>query len=198
MTTDPNADPKFLAGLVVDALVDAQLIPKDQFHRAADIAAEEILVRQCMGDYWCTLCPQSLPKPASITLSLPLACPFPRAYTFLSNPQSFPQWASGLSPSPLTPTADPHTFLAQTPAGPARIRFTPPNPFGVLDHYVLPENAPAEIHIPMRLLQSNDACEITLTLRRQPEMTDAQFAADADWVRRDLAALKSLLESDQT
>jgi hypothetical protein len=47
----------------------------------------------------------------------------------------------------------------------------------------------------MRLLQSNDACEITLTLFRQPTMTDEQFAADAAWVRRDLATLKSLLES---
>jgi hypothetical protein len=74
------------------------------------------------------------------------------------------------------------------------VRFTPPNPFGVLDHYVQPPGAP-EIHVPMRLLQSNDACEITLTLFRQPTMTDAQFAADADWVRCDLAALQSLLES---
>jgi hypothetical protein len=74
------------------------------------------------------------------------------------------------------------------------VRFTPPNPFGVLDHYVQPPGLP-EIHVPMRLLPNHDACEITLTLFRQPTMTDDQFAADTDWVRRDLATLKSLLES---
>jgi hypothetical protein len=47
----------------------------------------------------------------------------------------------------------------------------------------------------MRLIPNHDACEIALTLFRQPTMTDAQFAADADWVRRDLAALKAILES---
>jgi hypothetical protein len=30
---------------------------------------------------------------------------------------------------------------------------------------------------------------VALTLFRQPGMSDEQFAADADWVRRDLAAL---------
>jgi hypothetical protein len=29
---------------------------------------------------------------------------------------------------------------------------------------------------------------------RQPEMDDARFAADADWVGRDLATLKRVLE----
>ena len=33
-----------------------------------------------------------------------------------------------------------------------------------------------------------------LTLFRGPGMTDETFARDADWVRRDLAALKRLLE----
>ncbi len=34
-----------------------------------------------------------------------------------------------------------------------------------------------------------------LTLLRLPEMTEAVFARDAEWVARDLAALKALLES---
>jgi hypothetical protein len=40
-----------LAGLIVDALIDAELIAKDQFKRAVEIAAEEIEVRKCAGDY---------------------------------------------------------------------------------------------------------------------------------------------------
>jgi hypothetical protein len=34
-----------------------------------------------------------------------------------------------------------------------------------------------------------------LTLFRLPDMSDADFARDAEWVARDLAALKVLLES---
>jgi hypothetical protein len=39
-----------VAGLVADALVQANLLPKRDFARATEIAAEEILVRLCMGD----------------------------------------------------------------------------------------------------------------------------------------------------
>jgi hypothetical protein len=39
-----------LAGLVVDALVTADIVAKADFDRASEIAAEEILVRRAMGD----------------------------------------------------------------------------------------------------------------------------------------------------
>ena len=40
-----------VAGLAVDALVDAELIAKENFDRAVAIVAEEILVRLVVGDY---------------------------------------------------------------------------------------------------------------------------------------------------
>ena len=40
-----------LAVLVIDALVDAGLLKKDEFRRAVDVASEEIEVRKAMGDY---------------------------------------------------------------------------------------------------------------------------------------------------
>lgn len=39
-----------IAELIVDALLDAKIIRKDDFERAVSIAAEEILVRRSMGD----------------------------------------------------------------------------------------------------------------------------------------------------
>jgi hypothetical protein len=39
-----------IAELVIDALVTAELVPKDDFGRAVEIAKEEILVRLTMGD----------------------------------------------------------------------------------------------------------------------------------------------------
>jgi hypothetical protein len=38
-------------------------------------------------------------------------------------------------------------------------------------------------------------CELVLTLFRQPGMSDERFAADAQWVMRDLDAAKRLLEA---
>ena len=48
---------------------------------------------------------------------------------------------------------------------------------------------------PMRVLPDGDGCEIVFTLRRQPEMTDEAFEADAEAIRTDLATLQRLLEA---
>ena len=74
-----------------------------------------------------------------------------------------------------------------------RVRFTPPNPFRIADHWVIPPSG-AEIALPMRVLANGGGSEVTFHLFRQPEMDDARFAADAEWVGRDLATLKQVLE----
>jgi hypothetical protein len=84
--------------------------------------------------------------------------------------------------------------VAEAPAGQVRIRFTGRNDFGVLDHHVILATG-AEIYIPLRVIANGTGAEVTLTLFRLPEMTDAVFARDAEWVAKDLAALKALLES---
>jgi hypothetical protein len=75
-----------------------------------------------------------------------------------------------------------------------RVRFTAPNPYGVLDHHVITP-AGAEIYTPLRVIANGAGSEIIFTLFRQPGMSDEKFAADADWVRRDLGMLKRLLEA---
>jgi len=114
-----------------------------------------------------------------------------RAYNFLARPENFPKWASGLAGSLAESGGE---WLAQTPQGPMKVRFSERNAFGVLDHWVYP--APGvEIHVPLRVIANGDGCELVLTLFRQPGMTDEKFAADADWVMRDLMAAKALLEA---
>jgi len=53
--SDPNATAgdwaKSVAAMAVDALLDAALVPKEQFEAARDIVAEEIYVRLCLNDY---------------------------------------------------------------------------------------------------------------------------------------------------
>jgi hypothetical protein len=112
-------------------------------------------------------------------------------YAFLSVPENFMQWASGLAGSL---RRDGEEWVAAAPEGEVRVRFTPPNPFRIADHWVvLPDGT--EVSVPLRVLANGGGSEVTLHLFRQPGMDDAKFAADAAWVERDLATLKRVLEA---
>jgi hypothetical protein len=124
-------------------------------------------------------------------LSISIRVNAKEAYKRLWRPESFPKWASGLAGS-LEKTRS--EWIAQTPEGPAKVRFSERNALGVLDHWVYPPGG-GEIYIPLRIIANGDGCELILTLFRQPGMSAAKFAADARWVARDLAAAKKLLEA---
>jgi len=111
-------------------------------------------------------------------------------YDFVHVPGNFPLWASGLAAG-LEPAGE--DWIAQGPEGEVRIRFSPPNPFGVLDHVVVLGDG-TEIHSPMRVIANGTGSEVMFTLFRRPGMTPEAFAADAEWVARDLQALKEILE----
>ncbi|HEX2285250.1 MAG TPA: SRPBCC family protein [Mycobacterium sp.] len=115
-------------------------------------------------------------------------------YEFAADPQTWPQWAAGLAEGGLRQTAD--GWVAQSPMGQVTVEFAPPNEFGVLDHIVrLPSGE--SVYNPMRVIPAGVGearCEVVFTVRRRPEMTDAQFDADAAAVAADLATLKRLLE----
>jgi len=138
--------------------------------------------------------------PARI-LSIGIDRPLLQVAEFLAEPRNFPRWASGLAsgltPRPGSPlgAADGSEWLAATPQGPLLIRFSPANPYGVADHWVQLENG-SVVYVPLRVVANGDGCEVSLTLFRQPDMDEARFAADGDWVMRDLQALRQLLESE--
>jgi hypothetical protein len=113
------------------------------------------------------------------------------AYDFLSEPENFARWASGLAGS-LRKLGD--DWIADTPEGRATVRFSERNAFGVLDHSVtLPRGT--TVYIPLRVVPKGSGCELVLTLFRQPDMSDEKFAADAQWVTRDLDTAKRILEA---
>jgi hypothetical protein len=126
----------------------------------------------------------------SRTLSMRIERGFDEAYEFLSVPENFPRWASGLGRS--LEQAD-GEWIVQGPDGPVRVSFAEPNLHGVLDHHVTTEEG-RRIYIPLRLIRNGGGCEILLTLFRAPGTGDEAFERDAEWVMRDLNALKALLE----
>ncbi|AKJ67940.1 polyketide cyclase [Pandoraea thiooxydans] len=122
------------------------------------------------------------------TLTVSIDRPWREVYDFAADPQSFKRWASGLGQS-LQRVGQ--QWFADGPEGRVTIRFAERNDFGVLDHYVRLASG-EEIYVPMRVVANGDGCTVMFTLLRSPGMSEATFARDAQWVERDLQALKRL------
>lgn len=115
-------------------------------------------------------------------------------YDFAADPLNLPRWAAGLAGSKVERDGD--QWSTESPMGRVRFTFTPRNELGVLDHDVtLPSGQ--TVHNPLRVISDGDECEVVFTLRRRPEMTEEDFARDADAVAKDLATLKSVVEGRQ-
>ncbi|MCA1493826.1 polyketide cyclase [Sinorhizobium alkalisoli] len=130
------------------------------------------------------------PMPARI-LHISIARDWREVYAFMADHEKMPLWASGLS-SGLT--RDGEDWIAPGPLGNARVRFVTRNDYGVVDHLVTLEDG-RQVHNALRVVPNGDGAEVMFTLLRQPGMSEAQFADDAAWVEKDLARLKSILES---
>ena len=113
------------------------------------------------------------------------------AYEFLSEPQNFGRWSSRAGTS-LRPAGS--DWIAETHEGPATVRFTERNSRGVLDHSLeLPRGE--SIYVPLRVVASDEGCELVLTLFRRRDMSEERFAAEAELAMRDLVAAKQILEA---
>lgn len=125
----------------------------------------------------------------SVTIGRPPA----EVYEFASDPRNLPLWAAGLARSEVRKEGG--SWVADSPFGKVRVRFAPPNPFGVMDHDVTLESGVTS-HNPMRVVPNGEGSEFTFTLIRQPGMSDQRFAEDKAAVEKDLMTLKRLLERD--
>ena len=124
-------------------------------------------------------------------LSVTIARPWRAVYDYACVPEHFADWASGLG-SGLR--RDGEDWIVAAPEGEARVRFSARNDYGVLDHTVTLASGQT-VYIPLRVIAHGEGAEITLTLLRLPQMSDADFVRDAEWVLRDLDRLKTRLES---
>jgi hypothetical protein len=112
-------------------------------------------------------------------------------YEFVINPENLPRWAKGLSVGIRRVDGE---WVADSPMGLVKVRFVARNALGVLDHdVVLPSGE--TVANTMRVVPNGTVSELVFTLFKRPEMTEDQFAADAEAVGRDLATLRSLLEA---
>jgi hypothetical protein len=111
-------------------------------------------------------------------------------YEYLADPANFPKWSVFIKE--IRKEGD--EWIATTPSGTVRIRFTPGNEFRILDHYVTVSPG-IQVYVPMRVLanQENDS-EVIFSVFRLPGMSDEQFKDDIRLVLTDLTSLKRVLE----
>ena len=114
-------------------------------------------------------------------------------HAFASRPENIPLWAAGLA-SGLT--RDGEEWIADGgPLGNVRVRFAPPNDFGVIDHRVtLPDGL--AVDNALRVVPNGDGAEVMFLLLRQPGMDEEAFERDAAHVARDLDTLAELMEEE--
>jgi hypothetical protein len=124
-----------------------------------------------------------------ITVSISRPCE--NVYEFLAEPANFERWASGLGNG--LRRVGGKVWRAEGPDGGVTVRFSDRNAYGVLDHEV--ETPTGErILNPMRVVPNGSGSEVVFTVFQRPGVSDETFEADANWVSRDLQALKQLLE----
>ena len=126
-------------------------------------------------------------------ISIGIDRPVTVVYDVAADPLNLPKWAAGLAGSRVE--QDGEQWFTESPMGRVTFTFAPRNDFGVLDHDVtLPSGE--TVYNPLRVISDGNGCEVIFTLRQRPEMSDEEFERDADDVGQDLAALKSLVETD--
>ncbi|MFI7242598.1 SRPBCC family protein [Streptomyces qinglanensis] len=129
---------------------------------------------------------------ASRHVSVYIDRPLGEVYAYASNPVNLPVWAHGLGDS--VEQGDEGWVAESSPTGRVVVDFAPRNELGVLDHDVtLPSGQ--TVYNPVRVIVHGAGSEVVFTLRRRPEMSDADFERDADTVAADLVRLKSIMES---
>jgi hypothetical protein len=111
-------------------------------------------------------------------------------YAFASDPTNLPRWASGLAGKVEQVDGE---WVGEGPTGKVRIRFTPRNDLGVLDHDVRPASGEV-VHVPLRVIPNGGGSEVVLTVFGREGDPPGKLDEDARWVAKDLDALKRLLE----
>ena len=105
------------------------------------------------------------------------------------DPANLPAWAAGLSTGI---RQEDGRWITDSPMGVVEVTFIGPVELGILDHDVtLPDGS--VVKNPFRVVANDQGSEAVFTVFRRDGMSEAQFQADAEAVRRDLDQLAVLL-----
>jgi hypothetical protein len=131
----------------------------------------------------------------SETVTISIDCPVQAVYEFLADPRNLPSWLADIGGT-IQQVRD-EQWVVETPAGPYTFRFCPRNRFGVLDFAVFRADR-SVLEMPVRVVANQGGTELMLTIHRTPDKAEVVHASEVEWIRVDLATLKTLLEARRT
>jgi hypothetical protein len=126
-------------------------------------------------------------KVKNITISINK--PASEVYAFASNPENFPKWVAFIK----SIAKEGDHWIGKTTIGDIKIKWSPKNEFGVLDHEVTLTSGDVVLN-PMRVIPNNKGTEFVFTLFWMPGRTETAFNEDAQAVTADLKKLKEIME----
>ena len=126
-------------------------------------------------------------------ISVAIRRPYQEVYDFLTDPLNFARWAA--VPDSMMEPMGGDEWLVEIPRGRAIMRFSPRNPYGVLDYSVRLVAGGPQTTTPVRLLANEEGADLVLFWVQRPGVDDVQFVSEIDWIVSDLERLKSLLEA---
>ena len=118
------------------------------------------------------------------------------AYEFLADARNFAAWGGGDPGAAVVPLGG-RDWLVQIDGSSVVLRYSEPNPFGILDIRAFPHGGQPGPLTPVRLYPSRDGSELCYAHCRRPDQSAEQFASGAEWLESDLLRLKSYLEQDR-
>jgi hypothetical protein len=127
----------------------------------------------------------------SVHVTTTIDRPAAEVYEYAADPTNLSNWAAGLAHRPVEHVGG--QWVVDSPLGRVVVAFVARNDLGVLDHDVtLPSGE--TVTNPMRVIANEAGCDVMFTVRRRPDMDDAELATDVEAVTKDLATLRGLLE----
>jgi hypothetical protein len=127
-----------------------------------------------------------------MTITVSILHPHRKVYEFLVEPLNLPTWTVAMEHIEHRRDSD---WAVQTPEGEVVLRYQPRNDYGILDYTVFPPGDAVGYDVPMRVFANGDGTEIIFTHYQRPGQTEEQWTSEAEWIKTDLDALKTLLES---
>jgi uncharacterized protein YndB with AHSA1/START domain len=128
----------------------------------------------------------------SHTLTFHIERPYEAVYEFLVDPRNYALWAA-VEKDTFRQLEDGDWEAETEFGGKWNFRFTPANPFGVLDHAAYQPGKPI-MWMPMRAVANEEGTDLIVTFYQRPDASDEEFASAVEWITTDFLGLKSLLE----
>ena len=126
----------------------------------------------------------------AVVVSQAVDAPAEVVYALARQMDKLPLWASGLARGIAQRDGE---WFADSPMGEVKVAMVPVNAFGVLDHDVTLPNG-VSVHNAFRVTPCGEGSLLSFVVVRPADASAQSFEADVAHVRRDLAALKQLVE----